>query len=335
VERVRAAGWARDLALVGLLVAVLGLAACASTETDSGPATALADDAITIASFNFPESELLAQLYGQALAARGFDVAFGTGRGPRELVLPALQRGLVELVPEYAGTALQFLSLGAAEPTADVADTRRALGDVLAGSRVAALESSDAENKNIFVVKIRTAARHGLQKISDLAPIAPQLNFGGPPECPSRPLCLGGLEGTYKLDFGRVFSLDAGGLLTHLALRDDYVDVALLFSTDPDISSAGLFALDDDLHLQPAENVTPLVRTEILDRWGAPLRDAVNAVSSRLTTSGLQRLNARMAEATETAETDPTGKTATTDTAAAGSPAERVAAAWLTEQGLR
>jgi osmoprotectant transport system substrate-binding protein len=316
-----------------MLVGLFGLAACGSTSSETRPETALGDDAITIASFDFPESELLAQLYGQALVAQGFRVVFETGHGPRELVLPALERGLVEFVPEYAGTALQFLSLGTATPTADMNATGRALGDVLAGGPVVALEPSPAQNTNTFVVKIRTAARHNLQKISDLASVAPRLNFGGPPECRTRPFCLQGLENTYGLQFGRVLSLDAGGPLTHLALRDDYVDVALLFSTDPSITANGLLALDDDRHLQPAENVTPLVRTEVLDRWGPLFRDTVNAVSARLTTSGLQQLNAEMADATTTtADTDGDTGTAT-DSAA--SPAGRVAAAWLTAQGLR
>jgi osmoprotectant transport system substrate-binding protein len=332
-------------------VGLLGLGACGSPDTEARPATALDDDAVTIASFDFPESELLAQLYGQALMARGLQVRFELGRGPRELVLPALERGLVELVPEYAGTALQFLSLGKAAPGADATTTSRALAEVLAGSPVAALHPSPAENKNTFVVKIRTADRHNLRKISDLAAVAPQLSFGGPPECPTRPLCLAGLKSVYGLDFGRVLALDAGGPLTHLALRDDYVDAALLFSTDPSITSSGLLALDDDRHLQPAENVTPLVRTEVLDRWGTPLQDAIDAVSSRLTTSGLQRLNARMATITTdtrtggpTADETATDETATDrantdeatiDDAATGSPAARVALAWLTDQGLR
>jgi glycine betaine/choline ABC-type transport system substrate-binding protein len=138
-----------------------------------------------------------------------------------------------------------------------------------------------------------------------------------------------------------VLSLDAGGPLTHLALRDDYVDAALLFSTDPSITSSGLLALDDDRHLQPAENVTPLVRTEILDRWGTPLQDAVDAVSSHLTTDGLQRLNARMATITTATRTEATitdedsTDDDSTDDAATGSPAAQVAMAWLTDQGLR
>src|SRR4051812_49443937 len=97
------------LGCIAGLVALTALVGCGSSGQPRA-ASALDDDAITIGSFNFSESEVLAQLYGQALAARGFRVRFEPGRGPRELLLPALEQGVVELLPEYAGTALQFVS---------------------------------------------------------------------------------------------------------------------------------------------------------------------------------------------------------------------------------
>ena len=203
-------------------------------------ASALGDDAITIGSFDFSESEVLAQLYGQALQAKGYDVTFEPARGPRELLLPALQQGVIELLPEYAGTALQFVSLGSVTPSPEPAATNLALRQALAGTKVEALDAAPAENSNRFVVTRATADRYGLDKLSDLQPLASSLRFGGPPECPSWPFCLEGLRRTYQVGFESVLSLDAGGPLTHSALRDDYVDVALLFSTDPALSADGL-----------------------------------------------------------------------------------------------
>ena len=136
-------------------IAVLGLCAVASCGGDSGsstPTTALGDDTVTVASFDFPESVLLAEIYGQALRAKGFDVDLEPSVGPRELVQPALDRGLVEFVPEYLGTAVDFLSLGADRPTDDVGTTDAALAQVLEETRLTALAPSPAQDANAVVV---------------------------------------------------------------------------------------------------------------------------------------------------------------------------------------
>ena len=121
--------------LVGVLVATL-LAAVLATAAESSTRTArdtLRDDAITVGSFDFAESGLLAEIYSQALEGAGFRVRRAFDLGPREFVAPALASGLVELVPEYAGTAVRFLSLGAATPRADIDETHDALVRALDG----------------------------------------------------------------------------------------------------------------------------------------------------------------------------------------------------------
>jgi osmoprotectant transport system substrate-binding protein len=143
--------------------------------------------------------------------------------------------------------------------------------------------------------------------------VAPRLTFGGPPECPTRPFCLVGLEKVYGLRFGSFVALDAGGPLTHHALQNGYVDVALLFTTDPRLIGGDLVELTDDRQLQPAENVTPIVRHELLDRRGREFELLVNQVSGQMTTAGLRQLNARVA---------------------AGIDVSRVAQEWLASQGL-
>ena len=257
------------------ILAVTGLAACGSSSEPEPAGTALGDDSITIASFDFPESELLAELYGKALSGGGYDVESVHRAGPRELVEPALARGLVEVVPEYAGTAVEFLSLGAVDGSADPADNHGALERALAGRDLVALAPAGAEDRNTLVVTEETATRFGLRDVSDLLAAAPRLRFGGPPECPTRPLCLPGLEETYGLRFREFLPLDSGGPLTVEALQADLVDVALLFTTDPAIGP-GLVALDDDRGLQPAENVTPIVHREVLRRWGRGPADRID-----------------------------------------------------------
>ena len=303
----RRVGWVALVALVSVVPA-----ACGSDAGDEAPANALADEAITVASFDFAESELLGELYSQALEHGGYQVRRAFGIGPREVVSPALAGGLVELVPEYAGTALRFMSLGVNAPSSDVDGTHAALVSTLQQRPIVALAAAPGQNANAFVVTKETAERDGLRTLSDVRKVASQLTFGGPPECPIRPLCLGGLEKVYDLSFAEVLTLDVAGPRTREALQDGDVDMALLFSTDPAIGTGDLVQLEDDRGLQPAENVTPLVRTEVVERWGQPVVDIIDQVSARLTTSALRQLNARVI----------------------GQAPPTVAAAWLHEQGL-
>jgi osmoprotectant transport system substrate-binding protein len=294
-------GTKRVIALA-LLVGTLALAGCSSSSGPAPAPTATGDDTITVASFDFPESELLGELYGAALRRAGFDVEHARRLGPRELVDPALARGLVELVPEYAGTALQFLSLGKAEATADVLTTHAALRRTLRGSGLVALDPALAQDVNAIVVTPRTAAEHDLRTISDLARVRPRLTFGGPPECPNRPLCLDGLRKRYGLRVKSFLPLDAGGPLTRQALERSQVDVALMFSTEPALNNARLIALADDRSLQPAENVTPIVHSSVVRRFGPRAVRAVNQVSRALTTGNLRKLNAQVAAGTSPTE---------------------------------
>jgi osmoprotectant transport system substrate-binding protein len=272
------------------------LSGCQRASQEQETTTALHDDAITIGSFDFGESELIAEIYALALEDKGFQIERMFGVGPRELVQPALADGLLELVPEYSGTALQFLSLNEGKPASDVDTTHAALTQALTGSPLVAMAPAPAQDANAFVVTRETSQRYGLATISDLQEVAQDLTFGGPPECPTRPFCLLGLEQVYGLTFGHFLPLDAGGPITHQALRDRYVDVALLFTTDPELLSRDFVVLVDDRRLQPAENVTPLVRREVLARWGSAFEEVVDGVSTQMTTRDLRSLNARVAE---------------------------------------
>jgi len=250
--------------------------------------------AITVGSFSFPESVLLAEIYGQALAVNKFPVRILRNLGPRELVDPALMNGLVQLVPEYAGSALEFISLGHLSPTADVEAANKALAQSLASRGLLPARPAAAQNANAIVVTAATAARFGLRSITDLARVAPRLVFGGPPECPQRPYCLRGLQRAYGLHFKAFMPLDTGGPMTLQALRAGDIGVALLFTTNPNISAQHLVVLTDDRALQPAENITPVVRRDVVARYGSGLVRLLNAVSARLTTDSLRALDAQV-----------------------------------------
>jgi osmoprotectant transport system substrate-binding protein len=293
VARRPATGVARSRIVTAgaVTLGVIALPACSDRGGGTPVVAPLADDVVTVGSFNFTESVVVAEVYSQALEDAGFRVDRAFGLGPREFVAPALAQGLVELLPEYAGTAAEFHSLGEAEPTDDVADTHDELERAIARSPLVALTPAPAQDVNTFVVTAATAERLGVDTISDLAAVPDRLRLGGPAECPTRRLCLAGLEEVYGLRFAEFVTLDAGGPLTLRALLDGDVDVALLFTTDPMIAGAGLVELADDKGLQPAENITPLLRVELLDRWGDEIVSVVDAASAGLTTAAVRELN--------------------------------------------
>lgn len=248
------------------------------------------DDAVVVASFDFPESAILGELYAQALEGAGVPVRRELLLGPRELVNPALQQGLVDVVPEYLGTALAYLGGEQPDPRTEEA-TRDRLARAFAPLGVRLLDPARAEDQNSLVVTRGTAIVYELETTSDLGDVASALRLGGPPECPDRAFCLQGLEDTYGLHFKRFVPLDSGGPLTLAALREQSVDVGVLFSTDPNLVGQEFVELVDDRSLQPAENVVPAVRAAMLERWGDELRDPLDAVSAALTTGELRELN--------------------------------------------
>jgi osmoprotectant transport system substrate-binding protein len=247
-----------------------------------------------VASFNFPESVILANVYAGALRANGYTVRVEADAGPRELVDPALARGLVDFVPEYSGSALLFFGLGRARTGPDIQETHDALVTAMAPHGLVPMTPSPAQDANAIVVTQATADRYGLHAISDLGSVANLLTFGGPSECPHRPLCLQGLRQVYGLQFKRFFPLDTGGPLTLQAVVAGEIDVGLMFTTDPAISARHLVVLTDDRGLQPAENVTPVLRSTLLTRFGAALQALIDRVSARLTTESVTALNARL-----------------------------------------
>lgn len=271
------------------------IAACSGGESKERSATTTGD-AVIVGSFAFSESGTVGELYAQALEAGGFAVQRAPGLGSREVVEPALEQGALDVVPEYLGTALQFLSGGtlAGEELADTGALHRRLQAAFEPRGITVLTPAPAQNRNGVAVTRPTAERLKLGRVSDLAPVARDLVFGGPPECPERPFCLVGLRSTYDLGFKEFRALDASGADTVAALAGDEVDVALLFTTSPSLSTENFVLLEDDRRLQPAENLVPAVRTDALRRHGERLREVLDGVSARLTTEDLVSLNRKV-----------------------------------------
>jgi osmoprotectant transport system substrate-binding protein len=245
---------------------------------------------IKVASFNFNESVIVAEIYAQGLEANGYAVERKLNLGNREVVKPALESGEIDLVPEYIGSLAGFLGV---EQTADSAAMWEAAKTAFEELGVTLLQYSPAQDKNAYVVTAETASELSLSNVSDLQPVAGDLRFGGPPECPERPLCLIGLTDVYGLEFAEFVPLDSAGPITIAALEGGDIDVALLFSTQGIIAANGWVSLEDDKGLNPADNLAPAIRTEVVDAYGDDLVALLESYSEALTTEDLTELNKR------------------------------------------
>ncbi|MGZ6827621.1 MAG: ABC transporter substrate-binding protein [Mycobacteriales bacterium] len=274
-------------ALAGLVLA-LAVAACSG----SAPAPQAPAEAVVVASFDFPESALLGELYAQALEHAGVPVRRELQLGPRELVLPALRQGLVDVVPEYLGSALAAVAPGERPAPASGA-LQAQLAAALRPDGLELLRPAAAQDQNGLAVTRATAERYRLRTTSDLRAVAPSLALAGPAECPHRAYCLQGLHRTYGLAF-RAFVPYATEAQRLTALDQQLVDVAVVFTSDGLLAAGDLVLLTDDRGLQPREQVAPVVTGRALDRWGPRVARALDAVSARLDSPALSFLNWRV-----------------------------------------
>jgi osmoprotectant transport system substrate-binding protein len=282
---------ARPAAALVLVAAILVAGGCTPT-AKRPPLGDPRRPIITVTSFDFPESETLAELYGQALRQQGYPVEVVARLGPREIVQPALEQGRVDLVPGYLGSALNFL-FEKRIATADPRATYARLTQALTSRGISVLAYAKAEDRNGFVVTGDLARRRQLERISDLAPIARRLTFGGPPECPDRPLCLKGLQDVYGLHFAR-FEAMPSRTTTADALETGEIDLGMLETTNGNLADGDLVQLNDDRRLQPAENIAPMMRTETVAAYGPTLVRVINNLTAQLHTRDLIQMNQRV-----------------------------------------
>ena len=153
---------------------------------------------LTVGSASFPESEVVAELYTQALRGAGIEAVHTPDLGFREVYLPALEDGDVDVVPEFVGSLLTHLG---GEPSSDLDQSLDALTAAAAERGIALLAPAPAQSQNGFYVRAADADTLGLATVSDLTTVDRPLIFGGPAECPERPLCLVGLREVYGLEF--------------------------------------------------------------------------------------------------------------------------------------
>jgi osmoprotectant transport system substrate-binding protein len=281
----------RGLALGAMLVSLALVAvACGSSDkpassvtTTPGTTAPSATGKVVVGQKDFAGAQLLSQLYGQALAAKGFTVSY-KDLGPTEVTYPALKKGDIDLYGEYQGTLLTYLK---GTPTGDAAATNAALQPKVAADKIKASSASTALDVNGFYVTKETATKYSLSKLSDLTAVASKLTFGGPAECETRPLCLGDTEKTlYGLNFKTVKKLDAGGPITNKALKDGSIDVGILF-TGSSVIDPDFVLLTDDKGLQPADNAIAVWRQGVDN---AALDTVINSVNEKLDTAAYNEM---------------------------------------------
>lgn len=272
------------------LMALSAASALAQSNPLATPATPRTDTTtIIVGSADFPESQLLATIYAKALAAKGVAVETKLSIGSREVYIPALLDGSIDLLPEYAGATLSYLDKNAtAHSPSDVAAALKAA----LPKGVSMLTPSAAQDSDSVAVTHATADKYKLKTIADLAPVASQLVLGGPPEWKTRKEGIIGLKELYGLEFQSFKSLDVGGPLTLSALINGQVHAANLFSTDPAIAANDLIVLEDVKNLFPAQNIVPVIATP---KVSDVVTSTLDAVSAALTTKDLVVMNGRLA----------------------------------------
>ncbi len=256
---------------------------------------------IKIGSVGFDEARVMAEVYAQALEAQGYTVdRTGLGLGARAVVAQAIESGRIDLQPEYIGSRLSYEG---GTPTGDAAANETALQQALNAKSLTVLNYTPAQDTNAFVVRADTASQFNLTKMSDTTAVQDQLKWGLATDCPTNPLCGapgGALQGSYGLTQA---TIDGATLLSACdtpmadALKAGTIDVAELCSTQPDIIVNGWVILADDQQTQPADNVAPIVRNDLLDKVGdkAAFEKILNDVSAKIDTATLAQLYKQVA----------------------------------------
>jgi osmoprotectant transport system substrate-binding protein len=277
--------------LAGVAVsAALTLAACSSSSSTSASggsssnplSSTAAKGTVVIGSANFPENELLAEIYSQALQGAGVKVTDKFNIGAREVYYPEVQNGTITVIPEYNG-ALLTTSVDTTSHAATTAQVNAALMAKLPAA-MEILNSSTAQDKDSVTVTQAFAAAHHVTSISQLGPIAKTMVIGGPPEFKTRADGLVGLKDNYGLTFKSFSPLDESGPISLAALVDGKVQAADIFTTTPQIITDHLVALADPKFNFAAQNVTPLVYKKGVSSTTV---NTLNEISAKLTTDAL------------------------------------------------
>jgi osmoprotectant transport system substrate-binding protein len=278
----------KKITAVGLAaVACVAVAACSSSggsksSSGSNPLSPSASNTVVVGSANFPEDELLAQIYADVLQSAGVKVTTKFNIGAREVYYPEVVKGAISVIPEYNGALLTT-----SVDKTSTADVDAALKAKLPSS-VEILNSSAAQDKDSITVTQANAAKYHLTSIADLSSVAKTWIIGGPSEFDTRADGVPGLKKVYGLTFKSFSPLDESGPITLAALQNGKVQAADVFTTTPQIITDKLLSLSDPKNMFAAQNILPLVYKKAAS---AKVVSALNSVSAKLTTADLLAMN--------------------------------------------
>ena len=270
------------MAAAGAALASLTLAACGTVESLEGRASMDAST-IIVGSQDYYSNEILAEVYAQALEGSGFQVERQLRIGQREVYMPEIEAGAIDVFPEYTGNLLQYLDQNAS------AHTSQEVYDALATALpmgLRALDQSPATDQDSYVVTSTFAAEHSVTSIGDLAGAGP-LVLGGNSELETRPYGPMGLAQTYGVSVDFTPIEDSGGPLTIKALKDGDIQLANIYSSDPALAEGTLTVLEDPDGLFLASHVVPLASSRV----GEDAAAVINRVSGALTSADLVEMN--------------------------------------------
>ncbi|EKX65441.1 ABC transporter, substrate-binding protein, QAT family [Streptomyces ipomoeae 91-03] len=297
------------------LITALTLTACGGGgDSDDNPLTGGGAEgdgkSLVVGSANFPENQLLAEIYSQALEDKGLKVTRKFDIGAREVYYDQVVKGGIDVFPEYNG-ALLSVAVDKNSTATSTDDVNAELKEKLPKS-VEILDSAPAEDKDSVTVTAETADKYDLKTLADLKPVAGDLAIGGSSEFKTRTQGLVGLKKIYGVEFGKFQPLDAGAQTTLVKLlKDNEIQAANLYTTDPAIVADKLVVLEDPKNLFSSQNVTPLVYKDAVNDTA---KSALNAVSAKLTTQDLLDMMKKLVNDKE--------------------DASAVAEEWLTKAGL-
>jgi osmoprotectant transport system substrate-binding protein len=296
------------LAAIAALALTLAVAACGSSDdgttsgsTEGGEAGAIVSNpdngkvSLTIGSKNFPEQEILGEIYAQALTAAGYKVKSALNLGSETVALKAVKTGQISGYPEYASTALtSFFGLEPEEVPADGGEAWEKANEEFEKEGLQAFEPTPFASANAVGTTTETAEKYGLKTISDLEGVSEKLSLYGSPECRQRIDCLAGLESLYGLKFKSFTPVDIG--LRYTVLEKGQADLSILFTTDPQLSAESdkFVILEDDKEVFPAGNVIFVTKQSVAEKAGPDYEKTILQVQEGLDLKVMQELDARV-----------------------------------------
>jgi osmoprotectant transport system substrate-binding protein len=287
------AGVAAALA-VGVVAALAGCAS--SNPLDSGSSASSDSKTIVIGSQQYYSNEIIAELYAQVLEKDGFDVKRNYNIGQREVYLPQLQKGAIDVMPEYSGNLLQYY---------DKKSTAKTASEIASGLKEAlpkglrALDAAEATDQDSYTVTKEFSEKNDVTSLADLSKVSDKLTVGANSEFQTRPYGPEGLKSEYGVDVDFKAIEDSGGALTVKALKDGTVQLADIYSADPSIKANDFVSLKDPKNLILPQNVTPVVSSKVSAKAAAD----IDKVSKILTTDELISLNTKSTADKEKAAT--------------------------------